>query len=196
VLYETTTQFWDWWWSGRIHIEKKSVLWLRQPDLEILFQEAFSEWSKWSESEKQVLLNCCFNFSRSMAYEWDYERFIFLYICIDAIWWIAENKHGVVNMVGRKKGGHANRINAVLKHFGLHENEELVAKIVSVRNELFHQGLWGVKNPMSGRDEEEYRAMRYLHEIVRRCTLRVVGIDSPFIRSNWEHYMGWKLWRG
>lgn len=111
VLYETTTQFYDWWWSGRVHLDKKAFHWLKQPDLEKLYLEAFFEWSTWNHSTKQVFLNCCFNFSRSMTYEWDYERFTFLYICIDAIWWITETKYGVKSLVGKKSGGHANQCN-------------------------------------------------------------------------------------
>ena len=194
VLYETTTQFHDWWWSGRIHLNKRNFHWLRQTDLEVLYKDAFSVWSTWAPAVKQVFLNCCFNFSRSITYEWDYERFTFLYICIDAIWWIAEKQYGVKNMIGRKSGGHANRMNAILEHLKLHENKDIVKKIVDVRSELFHEGLWGRENPMSGRDGEEYHAMRYLHEIVRRCILRIIGIQSSFVRSNWEGYMGLKLW--
>jgi hypothetical protein len=95
---------------------------------------------------------------------------------------------------GKKKGGHGERINSILSHFGLHQNPAIVKTIVDVRNNLFHQGLWGTTNPMSGRDEDEYRAMRYLHEIVKRCLFKIVGVDSSFVRSNWEGVLSRKSW--
>ncbi|MFH1093876.1 MAG: hypothetical protein V1739_06965 [Candidatus Omnitrophota bacterium] len=189
VLYETSTQFWDWWWVGRIHLDKDEFKWINKPAISELFIQAFNEWEKWDSSVKIVFLNCCFNFSRSLTYEWDYERFTFLYICIDAIWWISENQYGIKNI-----GGHGNRINTILEHFHLHTNKGIVKDIVDIRHNLFHQGLWGLENPMSGLNNKEYQNMRYLHEIVKRCILRIIGIKSPFIQSNWENFKGWRVW--
>jgi hypothetical protein len=194
ILYETTTQFSEWWWAGRVRIYDKNFTWLTQNEVEKAFKDVFPVWNSWNEDSKKVFLNCAFNFGRSMSYEWDYERFIFLYICIDAVWWIAQENHGVKYLSGKKTGGHGDRINSLLAHFGLHQNPLVVKSIVDVRNNLFHQGVWGGINPLSGKDEKEYQAMRYLHEIVRRCIFRVVGIDSRYIKSNWESYLGWIFW--
>jgi hypothetical protein len=194
VLYETTTQYYDWWWSGRVYINKAKFNWLREKDIATIFELVFPVWDEWNNDTKKVFLNCAFNFSRSRTYEWDYERFTFLYICIDAIWWIAKNQYDVKCLSGKQKGGHAKRIDSILAHFDLYQNPTIVKSIVDIRNDLFHQGLWGIANPMSGKDDVEYRTMRYLHEIVRRCILRIIGIQSLYIKSNWESYLGRQVW--
>jgi hypothetical protein len=194
VVYETTTQFCDWWWSGKIRIHKSNFDWLHPRDLESLFIEAFSSWAGWSEDAKLVFLNCCFNFSRSMAYEWDYERFAFLYTCVDGIWWLSNNNHNIGGHSPRGKVPHNERINAILDHFNLHQNRSIIESIVSVRNNLFHQGLWGSAILMSQKTDEEYKAMMYLHEIVRRCLLRIIGIDTSYVRSSWEGYLTRRMW--
>jgi hypothetical protein len=194
VLFETTTQFHDWWWSGRVYLDKNKYYWLNPKQLGKIYFEAFSQWAKWDLKAKQVFLNCCFNFARSMTYEWDYERFTFLYICIDAIWWISQDKYGINKIVGEKTVGHSQRINVILEYFNLHENKEIVKEIVTIRNNLFHEGLWGINSPTSGMRKNQFIAMRQLHEIVQRCILRIIGIQSSFVKSNWEIFMGWKIW--
>ncbi|MBN4054561.1 hypothetical protein JYT87_02510 [Nitrospira defluvii] len=99
------------------------------------------------------------------------------------------------NQYGLKKGGHGDRLNKILAHFKMHQNEVIVKKIVEIRNDLFHEGLWGTKHPMSSEDDKEYHSMRYLHEIVKRCLLRIIGIESPFIKSNWESFLSNYAWK-
>ncbi len=186
VIYETQLQFHDWWWVGRVRMDQKLQEWLTKEELEKAISQALDTWSGWDPDKKRVYLNCCFNFARAISYEWPYEQFIALYICIDAIWWLH---------FGRDKGnGHSQRLNKILEVDGLHQNPTIVGKIVDIRNSLFHEGVWGTFYPMSGGPENMHTHVRQLKEIVQRCLLKSIGLTNHFIFTNWEGFRGWTHW--
>lgn len=188
VIYETQLTFHDWFWVGRVPMHKGVQTWLSRRELEVALASALNTWRQWNPEERRRYLNCCFHFSRSITYEWEYEKFMALYTCLDGLWRLLAIQNGW----GRIP--HAHRLSRMIGHFELHPNEDEILEIVRLRNDLFHEGLWGQGTPMGRGPDGVFSHIRQLKELVHRLLLATVGLRNSYIKSNWESHRGWKRW--
>lgn len=137
-LFETRLQFEDWYIDGRIPIRPggcpiASYRGVLGNDLSL----GYGIWSGWAKPEQERFLNILYIFSRSDIYEWDWERFLFQYLVLDACWSMGKA------LLNFKAAKHGDRVLELYGHFGasgpiLQEIKALVA----LRNNLFHEVSW------------------------------------------------------
>jgi hypothetical protein len=192
VIYETQLQYYTWWWIGRVRMDE-SNFGLAKEDVDTVFVNALSFWSTLGERDKRRFLNCCFHYARSKSYDWHYEEFFSLYMCIDSLWKFCDEQFGL--SVGRHVA-HKDRIDNLLAHFGMYQNTDEVKKIVDLRNHLFHEGSWGLGSPMGEANFGQILyAGRHLKAICFRVILAVSGQRNAYIYSNWMGYRSSASWK-
>jgi len=138
LIFETRLQFENWFIDGRIPIRPgANPLRNYSAILGNQLSLAYKIWSEWKRPEQTRFLNILYMFSRAEVYEWDWERFLFQYMILDACW-----KMGKV-LFNFKAKRHEDRVLELYGRVGvigltLHE----VKALATLRNNLFHEVSW------------------------------------------------------
>jgi hypothetical protein len=187
-LFGRRCQFDGWFFDLRLSSRSHADCFLAPTDRAAeLLTRAFDTWSRAPRRTRTVLTNALYMHNRAPCYEWSWERFIAEYQVFDALYSAASTLHGV------KARRHADRFAALADRFGLWKDEPLFDSIASVRNDLFHEALWGGVMPGDAAPSEVYRAPMLLHFINQRLGLAVVGLSGPYIGSNWQSLQTYRL---
>lgn len=173
-------QFFNWWVDGRIPTKSHSDCFVHLPCIvSICLDHARSRWASWPSRDRTVLVNALFLHNRTGVYEWDWERFQAEYQVLDALYAIARRRHGVTAR------SHRDRIRALCDHFGLFRNDLLGEQIVTLRNELIHEALWGGQMPGTA-PQGTFHMPIWLHRFNQRLVLGILEIDAEYVHSNWQ----------
>jgi hypothetical protein len=152
-LFGTRLQFADWFFDGRVPLQRQHRFWFRMMDsqqAERYLDHSLKIWSGWPEPEKKRFTNILYMFSRGSVYEWDWEEFIIHYIVLDALWKMGEQLLGLP-----ARTAHKHRARALCARFNLDVDHWIaekwmdVDKMAELRNDLFHETLWHAGRPSS-----------------------------------------------
>lgn len=180
-LFGRRCQFAEWQFDVRLPSRDHSDAMLRRPRLAGLCVEpAFAVWEGATVRTRTVLTNALYMHNRAPSYEWSWERFIAEYQVFDALFSIAKHRHRV------KAKHHADRFRAIADAYGIWHDEAVIKRIVGLRNDLFHEVLWGGVLPGAAADTDAYYAPLWLHHINQRLGFAVLDLTGPYISTSWQ----------
>jgi hypothetical protein len=171
-------QFEDWWVDGCVSIKSQADFSFGVViDIGPCIEQAIKTWSGWTEPMQRTAINALFLHNRTHTYHWDWERFQSTYAVLDALYRLANTFYGV-NAIG-----HADRINALCSSFSLSQDNAYVLRIVDLRNNLIHEGLWDGGMPGEARSDDAFMAAFDLRRLCSRLFFAVFAIEADYIHS-------------
>lgn len=177
-------QFHDWWFDGRVPIKTDNGLSITRDTVEDFLSHCFSVWKEWDAKSKKLITNLLYMFSRSLHYEWEWERFTVDYMVIDGIWKLYEKQNKIKEgSVRRLK----DRVNKLCKAYKIPVNDRHLTKIIKLRNELFHETLWDKGQPCSAGNNDVFVQTIFLRHLITRLIPAILGYQTAFVKTEWWH---------
>lgn len=104
------------------------------------------------------------------------------YIITDSLWKLCTDHLKLMP----NKGSHGDRIRKMCERFGVQYKQAKIKCIVDLRNDLFHEGLWGKTTPgHAPHTHSVLQDMFNLRRINQRLLLAIAGVDCSFVKSDW-----------
>jgi len=179
-LFGTRLQFHDWSFDGRIPMKSAVSTRPTKAQAEKFVSKAIQTWNEKLDDKSHTLAtNVLFMFSRAASPEWDWEQFLFEYMVFDASYKLAES---VDNCHAKR---HEERFNAVIRQYGLKNNEDLIKGTVRLRNHLFHEALWDQGQPTTAQSSEAFFASHHLRRFNHRLITAILAGPSEYSSSGW-----------
>jgi len=75
--------------------------------------------------------------------------------------------------------------------------EDAIDLIYNTRNELFHEGLFGVLDgldPLTTYSSERFHATLHLEQLIERMLIAILGFRPVFLSTPWWYIRGWQNW--
>lgn len=190
LLYCTRSQFWDWYFDGRVRVKKDRVAWFRDNDgtASRVLSRVYESWATWTTDTQILYSNALWIHARAQSYEWEWERFIMRYMAIDAAWAIARS------ILHLDQSPHGKRIEILCDRFGLANNPDQAKEFVRLRNDLMHEALWDRTRPCSAGSVPAAMAEVYLGNLSARLLLSVGGVRGEFVKSDWKSIDMFPFW--
>ena len=126
-----------------------------------------------------LITNVLFMHSRAPSYEWDWERFTIEYMVLDGCWRLAELLNGV------KGKHHSERIKKLCEKFAIPYDAKGVERLVTLRNELFHETLWDSSQPCTAVAAEAFIKPYDLRQLNQRLIPALLGYDNRYVHTIW-----------
>lgn len=177
-IFGTRLQFHDWCFDGRIPIEPTHNIHFSHSVIEDFISHSYKVWKTWNDKHRRLFINILFMYSRTPAYEWDWERFIGEYMVFDAAFSLSEE------ICNCKASSHKARFKAVCAKFGIQFNEPLINEIYKLRNGLFHHTLWSGGQPCTA-DNNSFMQPYNLRRFNSRLIPALLGYKTTFIQTSW-----------
>ena len=179
-IFGTRLQFKDWWFDSRVPTRPTLNIYIRHSTVEDFISIAYQTWETWEEQKRKWFNNILVMFSKAPSYEWDWERFTIEYMVFDGLFKLAEM------LFGCTAKSHKKRFEALCNIFGIPFNEELIERIYTLRNDLFHQTLWnngqpGTVNANSNAFYQPYHLRRFNSRLIPA----ILGYQTPYIKTGW-----------
>lgn len=181
-LFGTRLQFYDWLFDGRIPItvgHNHNIVFTEETAQDFLSQ-SYKTYQGWPSKERHLVTNLLYMHSRAPSYEWDWERFVIVYMVLDACLSVAESRQYVVS-----RTPHAERIRKLCDKFNIPCDDQHVSKIVHLRNELFHEALWDGSHPCTSVSDEAFFAPYNLRRLNQRLVPALLGYQTSYVRTPW-----------
>ncbi len=186
-IFGTKLQFQDWWFNGKIPINKSTT------DINILaynfnlfvgnfISKSYNEWKNWRIEDQERMINILFMSSRAPCYDWDWENFIIEYMVFDGLYKITKN---IRNNTDRHT--HKDRFECLCNEFALLYDEDKITRIYNLRNDLFHESIWDGKMPCTGSTDGAIQA-GHLRRFNSRLISAILGYNrynNSYTKSNW-----------
>jgi len=179
-LRGTWLQFEDWFFDARVPLDGKHNICHASKTAEHFISHAYQEWQKWPENAKPRFVTTLWMLNRAPSYQWDWEHFVVEYMVLDACWRSAEDLKLVCGRVA-----HKDRINRLCEIFNIQQNVDLVAEIVRLRNDLFHESLWDKCQPGTASSAGSFHAPLNLRRLNQRLILALLDYKNDYMRSCW-----------
>ncbi|MEM4406590.1 MAG: hypothetical protein QXS68_06045 [Candidatus Methanomethylicaceae archaeon] len=179
-LFQIRLQFQSWWFDRRVPIRCPRNFDFNEGTAEDFLSHCYKTWQGWNEREQRLITNVLYMHSRVPSYEWDWERFTIEYMVLDACWKLALRLFGV-----NKKTPHKDRIKVLCNTFQIPYDENLVTRIVELRNTLFHETLWDGSQPCTTVSDDAFQQPGNLRRINQRIIPALFGYKTSFIRNGW-----------
>lgn len=182
ALYEGRAQFSNWFFDTPLPLKQDGIAIFNNNELEKVMNIALNTFYTWKDDAQTLFINTLYIHSRCRpAYKWHWEQFLMEYIVTDSMW-----KFLTIIKPPKKYVRHEDRIEYMCNNFGLFYEHNEVNKIVALRNDLFHEGLWDKAMPGYGGSNDAIYAMFNLRKLNQRLILAITGIVSNFIKSDWK----------
>lgn len=179
-LYGTRLQFFDWWFDARIPWERQNFS-VTQDKAENFLNQSISKFLTWDDVHRKHFINILFMHTRSVSYEWDWERFTIEYMILDGIWKFTKQQKRIT-----KSFKHAERIDCLCDTYGLMRLKQETKNITKLRNDLFHETLWDGGQPCTSSSGHGFEASGNLRRLNQRLIPAVLNYNSNFIKTNWS----------
>ncbi len=183
-LFGYRLQFHDWWFDGRVPLKTNNGLSVTKATVEDFLSHCFSVWKGWDAESKKLITNLLYMFSRSLHYEWEWERFTIDYMVVDGIWKLCERQKII------KKGSiryHKDRLKKLCETYEIPINDIHLTKTVDLRNDLFHETLWDKGQPCSTGNNDVFVQTIFLRHLITRLIPAILGYQTTFIKTEWWH---------
>lgn len=180
-LFGIRLQFHDWWFDSRVPIRMGQThnIHFYTATVEDFLSHCYTTWQGWSSEEQKLITNVLFMHSRAPSYEWDWERFAIEYMVFDGCWKLARQRYGV------QDAPHQDRIKKACQRFGIPIDNGLVRRIVSLRNDLFHETLWDGSQPCTAVSADAFQQPYNLRQLNQRLIPALLGYNNRYVHSIW-----------
>src|SRR5207249_1122143 len=116
-----------------------------------------------------LITNVLFMHSRVPSYEWDWERFTMEYMVFDGCWKLARLRYHVKDLP------HSDRIKTICQRFSIPCDNDLVRRIVTLRNNLLHETLWDGSQPCTAASVDACQQPDNLRRLNQRVIPALLG---------------------
>lgn len=183
-LYDTRLQFNRWWFDMRQPINPDRTLSFSKSLAEEFMLRCLQTWTSCEPKLQRLAVNLLYMHSRAPLYEWDWENFTYEYMVSDACWRLAKDLYKC------KAVNHKERMGEMCSYFKIPQNVEVVDKIVTLRNNLFHEVLWDGSQPcLEGSAIGKIIVIKLRH-LNKRLIAAILGSEMPFIQTEWWNLYG------
>ncbi len=182
-LFGVRLQFHDWWFDSRLPIREKvrtHGISFSEKTIEEFLSHCYKTWNSWREREQKLITNVLFMHNRAPTYGWDWEQFTIEYMVLDGCYKLTKLL-GVLT----EKPSHGERIEALCKTFDIPIDQELVCKIVDLRNELFHETFWDGSQPCTAVSNLAFILPFHLRRLNQRLIPALLCYKTPYIQTQW-----------
>ncbi len=177
-LFGRRFQFHDWWFEGKIPMNDHHNILLDENEAQDFMQHSFTEWKAMMPDEQKFFTNLLFMHSRTMSYQWDWERFMMEYIIFDGCWRFYSK--------GKIKCAHPERLKRILTDLSMKIYMTEIDTIVRLRNDLFHEALWDRGQPCSGGSSEAFYSYYHVRRINQRVIAALLKYKTNYIYTDWR----------
>lgn len=178
-IFGVRLQFHDWWFDGRVPVRCTHNIHFTDIVKEDFLSHSYQIWRNWPEQERKLITNVLYMHSRAPSYEWDWERFVIEYTVLDGCYKLAELRYGI------SAQHHKDRIKALSTPFGIPLEEQVVDRIVRLRNSLFHETLWDGSQPCTTVSDFAFEAAGHLRRLNQRLIPALLGYNTPYSHTHW-----------
>ncbi|MBI5498021.1 MAG: hypothetical protein HY904_23670 [Deltaproteobacteria bacterium] len=182
----TRLQFSDWWFDTRVRMTRAPPFSCRSGELQRLLQTAFLTGQALTPERLRALVNILCVYARSSTYEWRWEQFSALYMCLDACWRLF-NDLAIIKPPKNGKADipHNKRFEFLCSELGIPDSPADRTAIIALRNPLAHEALWS-GHTLTSDDGEGSRRVGQLREFVAVLIVRLLGVDCDFAKQAWS----------
>ncbi len=168
-IFGVRLQFHDWWFDGRIPFRSRHNITITKKTLEKFFVHSINKFMSWEKDKQKLFINILYMHNRAPSYEWDWEQFSIEYMVFDACRKFSELKstHGLCT------------------EYKLYQENDIIKKIVDLRNELFHESLWCGEMPCTAADNDDFFVSYHLRRLNQRLIPALLGYNSTYVSSDW-----------
>ena len=180
-LFGMRLQFHDWWFDSRVPIRMGQThnIHPNKATAEDFLSHCYRVWQGWLPNEQKLITNVLFMHSRAPSYEWDWERFAIEYMVLDGCWKLAELRYGITGK------NHSQRIRRLCQRFGIPYDKKHVKKLITLRNNLFHETLWDGSQPCTAVSPEVVLQPHNLRQLNQRLIPALFGYKNAYVNSIW-----------
>jgi hypothetical protein len=179
-LYGTRLMPSKWKFDGRVPIKPVNNIYITDGTTLHFLEHVYSWWKILSENKRIKFVNMLYVFNRARSLEWEWDAFLHQYMVFDALY----NFHLEFQPENKAKD-HKSRFNILCEKYSVF-NEELVNRIYSTRNDLFHEAMWvestiGFGSP----DQDAYHLPLHLARLNAQIICGLTGYKNEYIRQPW-----------
>jgi hypothetical protein len=179
-LFGTRLQFHNWWFDSRIPTKLQANICDPARTVEPFLSAACRTWKAWDRPDRAAMTALLYMHSRVPGYGWPWECFTFEYMVLDRLYALAATRRGLP-----LRRGHSQRLSVLCAAYGVPTDTAMAKRIVTVRNNLFHELQFGADPPgFSGHRDALILSYR-LRDLNRRLIAATLGWDVPFVHSPW-----------
>lgn len=180
AIYGYRCHFHDWWVDGRVPNKPDLDHWPASPEqAALIIDKALATWSQWPLQSRRGYMNLLYLHPRAACYETEWERFQAEYQVFDSISAVASR---IKPFADRR---HGQRFYQLGRRFRIPMKRPLVTRLVRLRNNLVHEGIWDGGMPGEARRLDSYYASLWLHSLTSRLLLALLGVRGVYVQSGW-----------
>lgn len=180
-LFGTRLQFSGWYFDTRIPINYTNDIVIYDEALFHFLEYIYNWWGRLSPKCQKKYINILYVFTRARSLLWKWEKFAHQYMVFDAIF----NLHKELNSI-QDNGSHRERFDTLIDEYSLPHNDDLVNKMYSTRNDLFHEAIWGENLLGFGPLDSNIQSLPlYLSALNSRLICSITDYKNEYSTSKW-----------
>lgn len=177
-FFGTRLQFEGWRFDGRVPTKPKNSFCYAPETPAHFIAWVYARWRAWLPDLQRRYINILYMHTRADSCIWEWDRFMYRYMVFDAIC----NFH--MASEGMKFTTHGKRMVEMCRRYSVAENAETIERIVTLRNELFHEALWDGSTP--GQRVGNNRSIeKWLGKLNAKLIVAMAGYANEFTRRGW-----------
>lgn len=153
-------------------------------------------WRLWKLRPQAAAINVLYMHARAPSYyQWSHEEFMMEYLTADACYRLARN----TDAANVPELRHDQRLGALCDRYGIERNQEVLAAIARLRNDLFHEAIWAGRSVTGSafqvfRWADEFPSLDPAHApgLMRKLNVRliagVLGYGRPHTKRDWWEF--------
>lgn len=183
-FFGTRLQFWDWHFDGRVPIRRVTKF-VHASDVTSNFvSHIYQQWKKLPDHLRTRYINILYMHGKVRSCEWEWDAFLYQYMVSDAI-------HKFYELSGNQKiRKHRDRLRSLCEHYGVPHEKDQLDTICTLRNDLFHEALWGGTTP-GFQQGSSYLAVKWLERLNSRLIVAMLDYSNDYTKSGWW-FFGWE----
>ncbi|MEQ1598313.1 MAG: hypothetical protein ABL880_02990 [Methylotenera sp.] len=170
----------QWKFDGRVPIKSVNNIYITGSTTLHFLEHVYTWWKALSENQRIKFVNILYVFNRARSLEWEWDAFLHQYIVFDALY----DLHHEFNPPSQRPKL-KERFNILCEKYSVF-NEDLVNRIYSTRNDLFHEAMWvGSTIGFGSPDKEAYQLPYHLARLNAQLICGITGYKNQYTRLPW-----------
>lgn len=170
----------QWKFDGRVPIKSVNNIYITDSTTLHFLEHVYTWWKTLSENQRIKFVNILYVFNRARSLEWGWDAFLHQYIVFDALYDLHHEFNPPSQRLKLKE-----RFNILCERYSI-LNEDLVNRIYSTRNDLFHEAMWvGSTIGFGSPDKEAYQLPYHLARLNAQLICGITGYKNQYTRFPW-----------
>ena len=177
-IFGTRLQFSDWRFDGKVPTKYKNYLFYSQGVQGHFISHAYNRWKTLNPKQRKYYINILYMHGKAKSCEWEWDEFLYQYMVFDAIYKL------YVSLGNEEIGGHSNRIKGLCEYFNIRYEPELITRICTIRNDLFHEALWCSGTPgLQKIQSDSHLIPKCLERLNSQLIVAIIDYKNNYSRS-------------